>query len=114
MPIYSGVWDDLAGGGAAFGLAVAFGFGVRGCAGGVAMHQFPSPLRSRALHLVAVHARPDGDVCPDVSVPKRPFASKGNLASLGQSPVVLKKSADSNRLKSIGSFHRRRGMVASA
>ena len=28
--------------------------------------------------------------------------------------VVLKKSADSNRLKSIGSFHRRRGMGASA
>jgi len=28
--------------------------------------------------------------------------------------VVLKESADSHRLKSIGSFHRRRGMVASA
>jgi len=76
-------------GGAAFGLAVAFGFGVLGCAGGVAMHQFPYPLRSIALHLVAVHARPDGDVCPDVSVPKRPFSSKGNLASLVQSPSPM-------------------------
>src|SRR5215468_10954001 len=79
MPIYNGVWDGLAGGGAAFGLAVAFGFGGLGCAGGVAMHPFPYPLRSVALHLVAVHARPDGAVCPDVSVPKRPFSSKGNL-----------------------------------
>ncbi len=35
------------------------------------------------------------------------------LAALAH-PVVLKKSADSNRLKSIESFRIRRGMVASA